>query len=139
MRTRIQPASGAIEIEVTVIGEIDWRGFITGRQIVNVQRIVVAEQITHRNSDIAGKALIAIFRVQRKQNVLFAALNDLPASLIKPFGAAMQTITRLIGRHLIGLTLYLKKTIGDTVRITSNGYPQVTLLALEVFHGPYTK
>lgn len=62
--------AGTVQIEIGVVGQVDRAGAIDLRQIADFQAIVMSQAVTNLHVEIAGKALIALRRVQRIADLL---------------------------------------------------------------------
>ena len=79
------------QIEVGVIAEVDQRGFVRRRRVVNPQLIVVREGVGHVRSEVAGIAFFAVLAQISQPHASFVCRDRQRLTLLVTVGTLALT------------------------------------------------
>src|SRR5450830_1245508 len=131
------------QIEIAVVGQVDWRGLVRHGVVAQVQRVVVIQLIGQRHAELARVAVFAVRTAARERDAYRIVPGErlgLPHHLVKALDAAMQVIRRVIHGQLVILAVQTETSLGDAVAVTADdgaqegAVLQIRFEALETEH-----
>ena len=114
----------AVKVEIGVVSQVDRARLVDDRAVLNGDTIIFGQGKARGCGEIAREALVSVEGVQREPDLTVILLHNLPATFIKPFGAAVQLIFTLAGKQGIGYAVQRKPASGDAVGVAAYGCAQ---------------
>src|SRR5581483_12479712 len=93
------------QVPVRVVGEVDDRGPVRRRAVVDRQPVVVVQRVHHVGGERAGVAHLAVgadVAEPEADAVLTGGLGGVPDLLIEAGGAAVQAVAVVVDRQVVG-------------------------------------
>lgn len=111
--------SGAVQIEIGMVGQVDRAGTIGLRLVVDLQLVVVRQAEAGADLQIAGEALIAVGRMQLIRYLLPILLGNVPAAGVEALRPAVQLVRPLIGQQRQRAAVLRQAGVGDAVGVAA--------------------
>ena len=118
----------AAEVEVGVLREVDRRGLVRRRLVLEDDLVVVGEEVGDGGGEGAGEALLAVRAHAREHDALAALVGErlgVPDHLVEPDVAAVERVRPVVRRQLVGLAVELELGPADPIPVPADDGAEV--------------
>jgi hypothetical protein len=115
--------AGALQIKVSVVGEVDDCGFIRGGGVIDLQLVLIGEGVDHFGGQSPGEAFLAILADVSELDgrpLGGGRFADLPQLLAESERSAVQRIGAVIDGRVVSLALQRELRAADAVAVAAD-------------------
>ena len=109
------------QIEIAVVGEIEYGVLIAGGLIENVQRSIRFQGVGDLNDGVPGETLIAVGAGKLQRDGAFRVGNQLPQPAEEKVRAGVEVVAALIGGHMVGFPVQIEGRALEPVGVPTHG------------------
>src|SRR5699024_1744401 len=121
-------AALAGQVGVGVTGQVDRRGGIGGRLVVDLERVVVGQRVGDGDGEGAGVALLAVRAGVAEGDAGVGRVRGRPDELVEAAFATVERVGVVVDGQVIGLAVQLEMAVGDPVAVATDDAAEVGAL-----------